>query len=163
MLINSNSGQSNGRDADGQTKAQVKESALRLLSRREYSVRELTTRLTSKFDAALVDAELKGLIEQGLQSDERYARMMLNARLSRSHGPLRIVREIQSKGVAPELVGQVMEAAEVDWFEQAREAYERRFGPGPATDMKQRSKQFRFLQYRGFSVDQIQYAMNPDK
>ena len=100
---------------------------------------------------------------QGLQSDERYARMLLRARISRGQGPVRIEQELRSKGVGAALIDQVVQEADIDWFDLAKSTSERRFGTGPATDLKLKSKQYRFLQYRGFSAEQIQYAMNPEK
>lgn len=144
-------------------RAAAKESALRLLSRREYSVLELTTKLTVRFDAEVIEPLLQELIDQGLQSDERYARMILNARIARGQGPVRIAQELRGKGVASGLIAAVIENAEVDWFELARDTFLRRFGDFPSLDMKMQSKQYRFLQYRGFSTEQVRYAMNPEK
>ncbi len=119
--------------------------------------------MTVKFDADLVESVLQELTSLGLQCDERYARMLIRSRIARGQGPLRIEQEMKSKGLASVLINRVVQEVEVDWFELARGTRERRFGHNPPMDMKLKSKQYRFLQYRGFSAEQIQYAMNPEK
>ena len=38
----------------------------------------------------------------------------------------------------------------------------KKFGEGRETDFKARQKQMQFMNYRGFTRDQIQYAVNGD-
>lgn len=140
----------------------IREKAIQLLARREYSVRELQTKLGATFDSEQVEQVLLGLAEQGLQSDERFANGLVRGRVNQGHGPIRIQAELKQKGIEPSLIQQAMDANGVDWFEQALATYQRRFGTHHATDMKIRAKQMRFLQYRGFSLDQIRYALDFD-
>ena len=140
----------------------IREKAIQLLARREYSTRELVTKLSVNFDPELVDQVLVGLAEQGLQSDERFAAGLVRGRISQGHGPVRIQGELKQKGIHQNLIQQVMEANAVDWFQQAQETYQRRFGCHRATDIKVRAKQVRFLQYRGFTMDQIRHALDFD-
>jgi regulatory protein len=139
---------------------EIREKALYLLSRREYSAKELAVKLHAKFDAERVDSVLAGLAEQGLQSDQRFASMLVRGRIGQGHGPIRIQMELKQKGISAEHIQQALVDNPVDWFEQARNAFQRRFGQVHASDMKLRAKQMRFLQYRGFNLDQIQYAMS---
>ena len=44
---------------------------------------------------------------------------------------------------------------DVDWITAAREVRERKFGAGSPADYKERARQSRFLQYRGFTGEQI--------
>jgi len=46
-----------------------------------------------------------------------------------------------------------------DWFELAKQAAEKKFKGVKAKDQKEYAKQVRFLQYRGYSFDQISYAL----
>lgn len=46
-----------------------------------------------------------------------------------------------------------------DWFAQAGRVRQRRFGARPPRDYAERAKQARFLQYRGFTFEQIQRAL----
>lgn len=73
-------------------------------------------------------------------------------------------QELQLQRVDSELVSLSFEACEIDWFELARQVRERRFGlDDPGDDQKLRAKQQRFLYSRGFSSDQIHYAMQPSE
>lgn len=140
----------------------IREKVIQLLARREYSVSELTIRLSSKFDPELVEQVVDALAQQGLQSDHRFADNLVRGRISQGHGPIRIQSELKQKGIASDLIQQVLEENPVDWFELALSTYQRRFGEHHASDLKVRAKQLRFLQYRGFSLDQIRYALDFD-
>ncbi|MEH6470278.1 MAG: regulatory protein RecX [Halopseudomonas sp.] len=143
---------------------QMRQSALLLLSRREYSRVELEQRLT-KIDGAqpYLTQVLEQLRQQGLQSDLRYAQSLLRSRISRGQGPVRIAQELRHKGVDSALKDEVMVACDQDWFELARSVRERRFGLAAPEDRRAQAKQQRFLLYRGFTQDQLRYAMSePD-
>ena len=59
----------------------------------------------------------------------------------------------------PEAIETALDASGEDWPAQAREARRRKFGGTPPADFRQRAKQARFLQYRGFSADQVRAAL----
>ena len=44
---------------------------------------------------------------------------------------------------------------EIDWYLQAELAYNKRFGTRYIKDQKDKAKRMRFLQYRGFTMDEI--------
>ena len=49
--------------------------------------------------------------------------------------------------------------AGTDWPELARAVREKRFGAGAPADFRERARQARFLQYRGFTADQVRQAL----
>ena len=55
-----------------------------------------------------------------------------------------------------------MEAVVCDWFELAGEQRRKKFGAEAPADFKEKARQMRFLQYRGFEQDHIQAAVGPD-
>ena len=140
----------------------IREKLIQLLARRDYSARELISRLASKFDPELVEQVLDGLVQQGLQSDYRFADSLVRGRISQGHGPIRIQSELKQKGIAQDLIQQALADHPVDWFEQALNTFRRRFGDHQTTDLKVRAKQMRLLQYRGFTLEQIRYALDFD-
>ncbi len=143
-----------------QTRAQLKNSALALLARREHSRRELTDKLSRRAgDGEQLQALLDQLQAQGLQSDERFAESFLRSRIARGQGPLRIQQQLRQKGIDSELLSAALEAEAADWYQLAVQLREKRFGLGLVTDRKAYAKQVRFLLYRGFSQDQVQHAM----
>lgn len=137
----------------------VRQEAVSLLSRREYSARELQQKLEATHPAETVSGVIESLQSQGLQSDERFAQVWVRHRLLQGYGPLRIQAELRQKGVASELIQQCLEDDSIDWFEQARQAHQRKFGQRPGREPREKARQMRFLQYRGFSGDQIRHAL----
>jgi len=147
---------------DADTAKQIRERAIQLLARRDYSLRELHSRLCPQFDPGQVEQVLAGLVEQGLQSDTRCAESLVRGRVNQGHGPIRIQGELRQKGIAAAIAQQVLEHVEVDWFQQAQSTFQRKFGLQPANDPKSRAKQIRFLQYRGYTMEQIRFALDSD-
>ena len=142
--------------------------ALTLLARREHARYELKTKLlmaitkgdTPKEEGeAFVESVLESMEAQGYLSDERYAEMLLRSRSGRGYGPGRVRQELKQQRIASDIVQLCFDACEVDWFELAKDTKQRRFGESLELDAKQKAKQMRFLYGRGFTNDQIAYAM----
>lgn len=133
--------------------------AIGLLARREHSRRELRQKLQRRFgddvefDAAL-DVVLDGLAEENLQSDSRFAEAYTRMRNRKGYGPVRVLMELRERGITDELASGWVYSDEHDWFESAGIAWRKKFDAVP-TDPKERAKQMRFLQYRGFSHEHI--------
>lgn len=95
------------------------------------------------------------LRSEGLQSDERFTESFIHGRTNRGYGPLRISQELKQRGVCDNLITHYLYAGEFDWRQRAGEIREKRFGKTLPTDYKDRAKQSRFLQSRGFSGEHI--------
>jgi regulatory protein len=147
-------------EAEDWTAAAVEVAAVRLLSRREHSRAELARKLAARgAPEALVEEVLESLAARRLQSDARYAESLVTSRIGRGQGPVRIRRELAERGVAAALIDAALEAADVDWPGLARETRARRFGAQVPVEWKERVRQSRFLEYRGFSGEQIRHAL----
>lgn len=132
--------------------------ALRLLARREYSQFELGQKLLAKgHDENQVRVVLGQLVEQGYLSDDRFAEAFIRTRRAKGIGPLRIRAEMGERRVDEGAMQDGL-AHQHDWIETAREVRRKRFGSDLPTDYAERARQTRFLQYRGFSADQIKAA-----
>ena len=133
--------------------------ALNLLARREYSQYELRNKLATKFpDSASEIAEvLDRLVEQGLQSDQRFVEMWLRSQIEKGRGPVRISYESRQKGIQHLIEGAIQQSS-IDWFELAENVLKRRFSS--VVDQKERARAFRYLSYRGFSSEMISHAMD---
>jgi regulatory protein len=143
------------------TPARIRSAAMDLLTGREFSRVELTKKLAKRFDSdPAIDAELDRLQDEGLQSDQRFTDAFLRSRVYRGHGLTRIRMDIRQKGIKDDLFNAAVEESETDWFSLARDVAERKFGHSQATEQKDKAKRMRFLQYRGFSFDQIKYALS---
>jgi regulatory protein len=142
-------------------KKTASEQAVSYLARREHSALELRRKLDkSGFDTADIELVLTQLQQADLQSDERFAESYVRSRINRGYGKTRIRMELQERGVADELIRDSLQQAEIDWFALAAEVRSKRFGEQNPEDFKSRAKQQRFLQYRGFSHDEITESFN---
>ena len=70
----------------------------------------------------------------------------------------RITHELEAKKLAIKVIDAALATLEVDWFDLAREVRVRKFGVESPLEYKEKSKQMRFLQSRGFSMEQISAA-----
>ncbi len=98
-----------------------------------------------------IELTLRKLSEQGWQSDTRAVNMMVLSESYRRHGPARIKAKARNKGLG-ELVEQALEQSQIDWEQQAKEAVERKFGPGPFERALQ-VKVAQFLLRKGYPID----------
>ena len=72
---------------------------IRLLTAREYSAYELTRKCTGRFAPTAVAAALARCQEQGFQSDERYADLLVRHMRLALYGSYKLRLEAQRKGV----------------------------------------------------------------
>lgn len=134
----------------------LRERAMNFLSRREHSVHELTIKLIkAEFEYDDIDNVITRLTEQDLQSDQRFAENYTRYRSNRGFGSQKIRQELKERGVAVELINDALEQQDIDWFTLALTVRCKRFGEQMPDDFKERAKQQRFLQYRGFTHEQI--------
>jgi len=137
-------------------KQSLNERAMNFLARREHSVKELQTKLVkADFDIDEINAVIDKLITSNLQSDQRFTENYSRYRSQRGFGSLKIRLELKERGVSAELISQALDEADIDWFTLAVTVRCKRFGEQSPTDIKDRAKQQRFLQSRGFTHEQI--------
>jgi regulatory protein len=132
-----------------------------LLARREHSRLELERKLVARsFAEPLIAAVLDELENDGLLSAERFTQSFIESRYARGHGPHRIEKELAERGIAS--AGACLRDERFDWCGLARETRVRRFGQPVPENFAARARQMRFLEYRGFSRDQIRYALRSE-
>lgn len=137
----------------------ARDSALRLLTRREHSARELKRKLAERgIDAPAATEAIKALASHGLQSDARYADQLVRTRIAQGYGPRRIKAELEQAGLSGEQTQEAMQAAECDWTELAQRVHAKRYGAAP-TNVGEKLRQQRFLFGRGFDADQVRAAI----
>lgn len=164
------------------TPSSIRRAAMDLLARREHSRFELITKLTRRFrsskvnpmyveaaepiDIEPIDIEpiVLQLCEENLQSDERFAEVFVRYRMQKGQGPMRIVGDLKMRQVSEVFIDRYVYSDGIDWFEAAKTVKSKKYGDTFFEDYldqaKFRAKQQRFLQSRGFSIDQIQYAFS---
>ncbi len=140
--------------------ASARRLAMNLLARREHSRQELTDKLGRRnIDPGTLESIIDKLTAEGLQSDGRFAESYSHSRMQRGRGPVRIRMELEQRGVSAALIDTTMAALDVNWRALARDVRSRKFGSGAPGSYKEKARQSRFLQHRGFSHDQIRAAM----
>lgn len=129
--------------------------AMRMLVRREHSVFELTQKLSAKeFEQDDIEASIETLIEQNYQSDDRFADAFIQMRFNQGKGPIKIGHELRQRGI------DVFDLTNFDWLLLAKEINQKKFGKTIPKDYKAKSKQKKFLQSRGFDIDQINHVFH---
>jgi regulatory protein len=136
--------------------------ALQYLARREYSRAELRGKLLPHVQADAdfeqlspvnLDVLLDDLVARGWLSDVRAATQLVHAKRSR-FGTQRITHELRQKGIAEELISAALPELKDSELEAARSVWQRKFGTLPQ-DAKEKARQMRFLQSRGFGFEVI--------
>ena len=94
------------------------------------------------------------LQDQGLQSDERFAIEFLHSKAKAGFGPIRIRRDLSSKGIGRELINLAFRESEVDWLANAKRVFKKQF-PERSLELKEYARRIRFLSYRGFEQEHI--------
>lgn len=135
--------------------------ALACLARREYSRAELERKLAADAESREELARLLDEFERrGWLSEKRVMEQVIHGRRGK-FGFTRIVHELREKGVAEDLISEALPELKDSELEAARSVWRKKFGKLPA-DAKQRAKQIRFLQSRGFSLDVIRKVLRDD-
>lgn len=140
--------------------------ALQYLARREYSRAELRGKLlphvqadadSEQLQSVNLDALLDDLIARGWLSDVRAATQLMHVKRSR-FGTQRITHELRQKGIAEELISDALPDLKESELAAACEVWQRKFGALPQDD-KEKARQIRFLQSRGFALNVILQAL----
>lgn len=152
------------------------------LSRREYGKAELKQKLLDKEqDPKQIDALLDEFAEKGYQSDYRTTLMLIRENIRKGRGRGRIKQEFYHKKIAmPSNIDELIDMANnesdefsefvedsadtlidgVDWLKLAVVARTKKYGDDIPIEQKDKARQLRFLQYRGFNTDICFAALN---
>lgn len=138
--------------------ASARLAAIPWLARRDYCSPELRRKLCELgYDEAAAEGAVARLVAERAVNDTRYCERYVAYQAQRGQGPFRIRRDLESEGLGADLIQGAL-AAE-DWRERCLEVRRRRFGPEPPAEWKEKGRQAKFLQYRGFSSDHIRFAL----
>jgi len=143
--------------------------AIAHLARRDFSMAELRRKLKERgFAESAIEPVLAALEASNIVNDGRYGENVVAHRARRGQGPARIRQELKRSGLGSEDIQATMDKAKddgPDFVSLARATRARKFGPDLPKDWKERSRQARFLQYRGFSTDHIRAVLErvPDE
>ena len=137
--------------------------AIAYLARRDFSAADLRRKLKDRgFAEVAIEPVLAALEASNVVNDDRYGENVVAYRARRGLGPARIRQELKRSGLGSETIQTTMDKAKddgPDFLGLARAARARKFGAELPKDWKERSRQARFLQYRGFSTDHIRAVL----
>jgi regulatory protein len=136
----------------------LKARAVALLARREYSRADLRDKLCgggrdSVANPAEVDGVLDELAALGYLSDARFAKAVVRQK-SGGYSKRAIGAALKARGVSGEDAANAIAGGEVDDDAAMVALWRRRFGRVPGND-REKARQVRFLQSRGFSLSAI--------
>lgn len=150
------------------------------LGKREHSKAELRQKLLDKkCERRAIESLLIEFENEGYQSDERMISALIKDGITKKHGKIRIYQTLKAHGLTTissangvadwidnhnEFFSDLIlnttlsepeglnDNYEVDWLAQAVEARIKKYGDSIPTDQKEKARQLRFLQYRGFEM-----------
>jgi regulatory protein len=135
-------------------KPSLKGRALRLLSQREHSRKELEQKLKPHEETPGELAEaLDFLVAKDFINEKRVVESVVNRRSSKL-GAARVRQELMAKGLPADDIAEAVEAMRGTELERALVVWRKKFG-APPVDASERAKQVRFLVSRGFAPDVV--------
>ena len=142
--------------------AKTRKKAMDFLARREHSRLELYQKLKQRqFEPDVINSELNKLLDEGLQSDERFAEAFLRSRIDKGKGPNIILSELSQRGVDELLASNVIGSiSEEEWNDLAYSTMNKKLGNEAELDYDKQLKLMKFLSNRGFTRSQIEKAKN---
>ena len=97
----------------------------------------------------LLKKALSKLQSQNYQSDQRFANEFIQMRFNQGKGPIKIAVDLKQRGIDN------FDLSAYDFFALAKEVRVSKYGEVLPSNHKEKSKQQRFLQSRGFGFDEI--------
>ncbi len=141
------------------TAEEARASALRILVRREHSAAQLRQKLAARgYSPDICDEVIAELSELNLQSERRFAEILVRSRVGQGYGPQRIRAELKEARIDDALALEALETEDCDFAALAEQARAKKFGDLPE-GAAQWQKQYRFLASRGFDSDDIRRVL----
>lgn len=148
-----------GKTARDLTEVEIREIAVRYLSRREYGIEELRQKLLQRgADPGIAETVVGNLADENLVSDQRFTEMYVRMRIRRLFGPVKIRGELRSRGIADYLIEQAMPSGQEAWFDAASQWASKKCRG--QLDYAGRAKIYRSLMNRGFTHEQANVAID---
>jgi regulatory protein len=120
-----------------------------MLAKREHSYFELYKKLIQWYEEDEVTPALEKLKQQDYQSDARFTGEFIQMRFNQGKGPIKISIDLKQRGI------EHFDLSEHDFFALAKSIRIRKYGEDTPGNYKEKAKQQRFLQSRGFDFEQI--------
>ncbi|EDP45830.1 regulatory protein RecX [Rickettsiella grylli] len=131
--------------------------ALRYLAQKEHSRCTLRKKLIQKgFLQQSINVVLDNLSQQKLLDDVRFCESFIQKRIRQGYGPLRIIAECHQYGIADTIILDQLPQDETFWVAIIQKILKKK---SKSNDfLKSPLRQIRYLQHRGFKLDQIKVS-----
>lgn len=126
------------------------------LARRDYTQHEIAVKLKSKgYESPVIDELLTAFSQAGLINEARFTENFIHWRRNKGYGPMRISMELRLRGIPDEMIAEHLQITDNAWSLEAQRVWRKRFKANSLKNIKEKAKQQRFLQQRGFTREQI--------
>ncbi|MFC3394645.1 recombination regulator RecX [Brenneria rubrifaciens] len=149
--------------------------AMNVLAVREHSEAEIRRKLaaylrkfaptetgsddvTGNISVEEIESAILYCTEHGWLDDERFAHRYIRSRSRKGYGAQRIRTELGQKGIDKGTIVAAFNECDIDWCELAKSVAERKFGYPLPVEWKEKVKLQRYLLYRGFFHEEIQFV-----
>jgi regulatory protein len=137
----------------------INHSITRLLARREHSQHELVNKLKMKgFDETSIRRQLTLFVEKDIQSDSRFVESFIRSKIAKGQGKTKIELTLGQHNIDNMTIELGFANCESDFNQIALQVYRKKYRDNPITDWSEKQKRMRFMQYRGFTTEQIKYV-----
>lgn len=151
--------------------SEIRLAAMNYLAQREHSVFELRNKLLRKFTnrydceqefslPAQIESVIVQLQTDNLLNDERFAQLFIRGRVRKGFGPIKIAYELALKEVKQDIIENNLAFEQEVWLQNLERVKIKKFGQKPPSDIKEKSRQYRYLYQRGYSSEQINRVLN---
>jgi len=138
--------------------------AMRLLAMREHSTYEMRSKLNKKgFDDSDIGVVINEYKHLNYLNDERFTEVFINSHRKKGKGPSRIQKELQQHKIDTNFISMHLDIYDFDWIQCAENVRKKKFGKEIPDEYKEKMKQARFLEYRGFTNEQIFSVLKNDE
>ena len=138
----------------------IRNQALKYLSRREYSAAELIQKLISRGASNREAVELvQDLQEKNLVCNERFAEQLVRVRMNRGYGPIRIASELKNRGVSPEIISNLINSDDIQWNERVAMVLAKKYRSKPVRSFSEWASRANFLRNRGYTSAQVNQVL----
>jgi regulatory protein len=137
----------------------LRSKALTYLARREYSQKEMVSKLELICDDRLaIKLVVEQLIQQDYLSDKRYIESYIQSKINK-YSLKKIRYHLMQKIDDVELINKLLDQAPSDEINLIRQLINKKFGDHSNLSLELKAKIYRYLSAKGFSYDNIKQAM----
>jgi regulatory protein len=132
---------------------------LNYLARRDHSKFELLQKCKNKkYPIDDIHTALNALTHSGFINEQRFTQNYIDSRRRKGMGPKRIFIELEARGIATDMIAEELKITDNVWLDDVQRVWRKQFKNQLPEDSRSRLKQMRFLQYRGFTREQIEHV-----